>query len=82
MLFRSKNILNRQLSKKLNYIKLGPFKVKRKIIEVNYKLDLLVKIKIYLVQYIAILELVYRKHKSLIYKADIYRGREEDKWEI
>ena len=44
-----KNILNRRLSKKLNYIKLGPFKIKKKVIEVNYKLDLLVKIKIYLI---------------------------------
>ena len=42
-----KNILSRWLSKKLNYIKLGPFKVKKKITEVNYKLDLLAKIKIY-----------------------------------
>ena len=44
-----KNISNRQLSKKLNYIKLRPFKIKKKVIEINYKLDLLVKIKIYLV---------------------------------
>ena len=42
-----KNILSRWLSKKLNYIKLGLFKVKKKIIEVNYKLDLPIKIKIY-----------------------------------
>ena len=47
--------------------------------EVNYKLDLLTKIKIHLVQYIAILELVYREYKLLIYKADIYRGRKENK---
>ena len=40
------------------------------------------KIKNYLVQYIVILELVYREHKPPIYKADIYRGREEDKWEV
>ena len=46
--------------------------------EVNYKLDLLAKIKIYLIQYIIILELVYREHELLIYKADTYRGREED----
>ena len=65
-----KNILSRWLSKKLNYIKLKLFKVKKKIIEVNYKLDLLVKIKIYLVQYIAILKLVYREYKLLIYKTD------------
>ena len=44
-----RNILNRQLSKKLNYVKLGPFEIKKKIMEVNYKLDLLAKIKIYLV---------------------------------
>ena len=47
--------------------------------EVNYKLDLLVKIKIYSVQHITILELVYREYKLLIYKADIYRGKKEDK---
>ena len=47
--------------------------------EVNYKLDLPVKIKIYLVQYIAILELVYREYELLIYKADTYKDREENK---
>ena len=47
--------------------------------EINYKLDLLAKIKIYLVQYITILELVYREHELLIYKVDTYRGRKEDK---
>ena len=28
------------------------------------------------------LEPAYREYKLLIYKADTYRGREEDKWEI
>ena len=74
-----KNILNRQLSKKLNYIKLGLFKVKKKIIKVNYKLNLLVKIKIYLIQYIVILELAYREYKLPIYEADTYRGKEKNK---
>ena len=50
--------------------------------EVNYKLDLLKKIKIYLVWYIAMLKLVYREYKLLIYKADTYRGREEDEQEV
>ena len=77
-----KNILNRRLSKKLNHIKLGLFKVKKKITEVNYKLNLLIKIKIYPVQQIAMLELVHGEYKLLIYKADTYRGREEDKWEV
>ena len=77
-----KNILNRRLSKKLNYIKLGPFKIKKKIIKVNYKLDLLAKIKIYPIQYIAMLELAYREYELLIYKADTYRGRKKDKWKV
>ena len=77
-----KNILNGWLSEKLNYIKLELFKIKKKVIEVNYKLNLLAKIKIYLIQYIAILKLVYREYKPLIYKTDIYRGKEEDKWEL
>ena len=73
-----KNILNRRLSKKLNYIKLKLFKVKKKITEVNYKLDLLVKIKFYLVQYIIMLKLVYREYKLLIYKVNIYKGKKEN----
>ena len=77
-----KNILSRQLSKKLNYIKLGLFEIKKKVIKVNYKLNLLIKIKIYLVQYIAMLELVYREYKLLIYKVNIYKGKKKDKWEI
>ena len=77
-----KNILSRRLSKKLNYVKLGLFKIKKKVTEVNYKLDLLTKMKIYLVQYIAMLELVYGEHEPLIYKVNTYRGREEDEWEV
>ena len=46
--------------------------------EVNYKLNLLTKIKIYLVQHIIVLELIYREYELLVYKKDIYRGREED----
>ena len=73
-----KNILNRQLSKKLDYVKLKPFKIKKKITEINYKLDLLAKIKIYLVQYITMLEPAYGEYKPLIYKADMYKDKEED----
>ena len=50
--------------------------------EVNYKLDLLAKMKIYLVQYITILKLVHREYKPPIYKTDMYKGREEDKQEV
>ena len=63
----------------MDYIKLGLFKFLKKVIEVNYKLDLLAKMKIYLVQRIAILELAYREYKPPIYKTDIYKGREKDK---
>jgi len=28
------------------------------------------------------LELVHRDIKPLVYKADIYRGQEEDKWQV
>jgi hypothetical protein len=40
----------------------------KKISEVIYKLDLLKRIKIYLVQYIIILKLAYGDYKLLIYK--------------
>jgi len=44
-----KNFKSRRLSKKLDHIKIGPFKIIKKISEVMYKLDLPAKIKIYLV---------------------------------
>ena len=28
------------------------------------------------------LKLAYREHEPLIYKIDMYKGREEDKWEV
>ena len=47
---------------------MGLFKIINKTIEVIYRLDSLLKIKIYLVYYIAMLEPAYRNHKLLIYK--------------
>ena len=47
---------------------MGPFKIINKVIEVLYRLNLLLKIKIHLIYYIAILKLVYRNHKLLVYK--------------
>jgi len=64
----------------LNHVKIGLFKIVEKILEVIYRLDLLVKMKIYLVQHIAMLEPVYRDLAPLVYKEDTYRGWEEDKW--
>jgi len=63
----------------LDYVRLGLFTIKVKILEVTYRLNLLEKIKIYPIQYIIILELVYRNIKLLVYKADMYRGQKEDK---
>ena len=47
---------------------MGPFKIINKIIEVLYRLDLLLKMKIYPVYHITILELVYGNYELLIYK--------------
>ncbi len=44
-----KNFKSRRLSKKLDYIKLRLFRIVTRILEVIYKLDLLAKMKIYLV---------------------------------
>ena len=49
-------------------MKIGLFKIINKVTEIIYRLDLLLKIKIHLVYYIAMLELVYRNYKLLIYK--------------
>ena len=61
---------------------MGLFKIINKITEVLYRLDLPLKIKIHLVYYITILKPVHRNHELLVYKQDIYKGREEDKWLI
>ena len=58
---------------------MGLFKIISKVMEVIYRLDLLLKIKIYLVYYIDILELVYGNYELLVYKQDIYKGYKEDK---
>ena len=58
---------------------MGLFKIINKVMEVLYRLNLLLKIKIYLIYYITILELVYKNHKLLVYKQDIYKGHKEDK---
>ena len=47
---------------------MGLFKIINKIIEVLYRLDLLLKIKIYPVYYIAMLEPAHRNHELLVYK--------------
>src|SRR6266581_3872723 len=77
-----KNFKSRQLSKKLDYVKLRLFMIAAKISEVIYKLDLPVKMKIYLVQHIIMLEPAKGNIKPLLYEMDMYRGQEKDKWDI
>ena len=64
----TKNFKSKQPSKKLNYVKMGLFKIISKVIEVLYRLDLLLKIKIYLVYYIPMLKSAHGNYKPLIYK--------------
>ncbi len=54
--FLTKNFKTRKSSKKLNYIKVGPFLVKKTKKSVNYKLDLLKNIRIFPVFYILLLK--------------------------
>ena len=77
-----KNFKNWQLSKKLNHVKLGPFRIKEKISNLTYKLDLPTKMKIYSVQYIAILKPAHRNIKPLLYEMETYRGQKENKWDV
>ena len=58
---------------------MGLFKIINKVIEVLYRLDLLLKMKIHSVYYIAILKPAYRNHELLVYEQDMYKGYKEDK---
>ena len=58
---------------------MGPFKIISKVMEVIYRLNLLLKIKIYLAYYITMLKPVYGNYELLIYKQDRYKGYKEDK---
>ena len=78
----TKNFKSKQPSKKLDYIKMGPFKIISKVTKVLYRLDLLLKIKIYPVHHIAMLEPAHKNHKPLVYKQDTYKGHKENKWPI
>ena len=51
-----KNIIIKRFSKKFNYKYIGPYLVIKKILKNNYELNLLLKVKIYLIFYISLLE--------------------------
>ena len=58
---------------------MGLFKIINKITEVLYRLDLLLKMKIYPVYYITMLEPAYKNHELLVYKQDTYKKYKENK---
>ena len=58
-----KNIKTKRLSSKLDYTKLGPYKIEKKLEPVTFKLILLKKIRIYLVFYISLLKLTPEEAK-------------------
>ena len=74
----TKNFESKRPNKKLNYVKMGIFQIINKFMEVIYRLDLLLKMKIHLVYYIAMLEPAHRNYELLVYKQDTYKGCEED----
>ena len=66
----------------MDYIKLGPFTIKKRISNLTYKLDLPAKMKIYSVQHIAMLKPAHGDIEPPVYKMEIYKGQEEDKWDV
>jgi len=66
----------------LDHVKLGSFIIKKKILNLIYKLDLPAKMKIYLVQHIAMLKPAHENSEPPLYKIEMYRGQEKDKWDI
>jgi len=64
----------------LDYVKLKPFIIKKRILNLTYKLDLPAKIKIYSVQHIAILEPAYGNIKPLLYKIEMYKSQKKKKF--
>jgi len=61
----------------LDYVKLGLFIIKEKILSLIYKLDLPAKIKIYLVQHIIILKPAYGDIEPPVYKIEIYKNKKK-----
>ena len=51
-----KNITIKRFNKKFNYKYIGPYLIIKKILKNNYELNLLLKVKIYLIFYIFLLE--------------------------
>ena len=66
----------------MDHIKLGLFRILAKVLDLIYKLDLPIKMKIYLVQHIIILKPAHRDIEPPLYKMETYRSQKENKYEI
>jgi transposase InsO family protein len=77
-----KNFKSRRPSRKLDHVKLGPYKVLTKVSDLTYKLDLPAKMKIYPVQHVAMLEPANGDTEPPLYEMETYRGQEEDEWDV
>jgi len=77
---RRKNIKIKRPSNKLDYIKKGPYRIKRKLGPVTYELDIPNGTRIHLVFYVALLE---RAPKDEPYATEqLYNEEEEDFYEV
>jgi hypothetical protein len=68
-----KNIQTKRLSDKLDHKKLGLFKIKDKVLDVNYWLNLLKTIKIHPIFHISLLELALKGVKTGKVKLNVYK---------
>ena len=66
-----KNITIKRFNKKFNYKYIGPYLVIKKISENNYELNLLLKVRIYLIFYIFLFENVININVIKIKRNDI-----------
>ena len=70
----------KRLNKKLDYIKIGPFRIKAIKRPINYQLDLLINAKIFLIFYILLLKKA--NDNKLIIITFGYELKEKDTFEI
>ncbi len=76
----TKNLRTRKSSKKLNYIKVGSFFVKKTKKSVNYKLDLFKNIKVFSVFYILLLKSA--DSSTSIQKTFYYKLQKKNRFKI
>ena len=80
MYFFTKNLKTRKLSKKLNYIKVELFFVKKTKELINYTLDLFKNAKVFLIFNILLLKLI--DFNTFIQKIFYYKAQKKSKYEV